>query len=233
MPSRMEKYYKSNEIKRRTAKNQDLYKSIYDEAEYSNVEGISVIEKNEKIDLDKIYELIKGAKKEEEPKREYVPKEYIETIEEEEIKNYDILDVLDKAKNERVENETLNTQYNILKGINLNNNYKAPEVNDEELKIMIDAISNNSKNDFTLDLFDDLKTLHDNNLKEEIEEVEEPTVANIDKSFYTSSLSFTDDDFEQIKDSIKKNSILTKILLFLLGVIIVTGVLLFIYFLIK
>ena len=117
--------------------------------------------------------------------------------------------------------------------LNLNNNYKAPEVNDEELKNMIDAISNNSKNDFTLDLFDDLKTLHDNNLKEEIEEVEEPTVANIDKSFYTSSLSFTDDDFEQIKDSIKKNSILTKILFFLLGVIIVTGILLFIYFLIK
>ena len=38
---------KSNEIKRRTAKNQDLYKSIYEEAEYSNVEGISIIEKNE------------------------------------------------------------------------------------------------------------------------------------------------------------------------------------------
>lgn len=227
MPSRMEKYYKSNEIKRRTTKNQDLYKSIYEEAEYSNVEGISVIEKNEKIDLDKIYELIKGAKKEEKPKEEYTKKQYIEPIIEEEEKNYDILDVLDKAKTERTDKE-LNTQYDILKGISLNDNYKAPDVDDDELKNMIEAISNNSKTDCTSDLLDDLKTIHDNSLKEEIEETNS-NIKNIDKSFYTSSLSFTDDDFEQIKDSIKKNNYLTKILLFILCVIIVTGLMFLIY----
>lgn len=236
MPSRMEKYYKSNEIKRRTAKNEDLYKSIYDAAEYSNVEGISVIEKNEKIDLDKIYELIKGAKKEEEQKKEYVSKKNIEPIIEEENKNYDILDVLSKAKTERVENEAESTQYNILKGLELNKNYKAPEIDNEELKNIIEEITNNSKSD-PLDLFEELKTLHENNLKEEIEEAvdvdENPTYASLDKSFYTSSLSFTDDDFEQIKDSISKNSKLTKVLVFLLGVVIVTGILLLIYILVK
>lgn len=234
MPSRMEKYYKSNEIKRRTAKNQDLYKSIYEEAEYSNVEGISIIEKDEKIDLDKIYELIKNAKKEEKPK-EYIPKQYEEPIIEIEDKNYDILDVLDKAKNERTDKEILNTQYNILKGINLNNNYKAPNVDDEELKRMIEEISENSKNDYTMDLLADLRTIHDSNLREEIEQVEPTSVNidNIDKSFYTSSLSFTDDDFEEIKDSIKKNSNLTKVLLFILSVIIVTGIMFIIYVLIK
>lgn len=231
MPSRMERYYKSNEIKRRTAKNEDLYKSIYEEAEYSNVEGISVIEKNEKIDLDKIYELIQGAKKEEKTK-EYVPKEYVEPIIEEESKNYDILDVLDKAKIERTDKEVLNTKYNILKGINLNDNYKAPNIDDDELKSMIETISNNSKNDYTMDLLDDLKTIHDSSLTKELEEVE-PNISNIDKSFYTSSMSFTDDDFEQIKDSINKNNSLTKILIFILSVIIVTGLMLLVYLIIK
>jgi hypothetical protein len=238
MPSRMEKYYKSNEIKKRTAKNQDLYKSIYDEAEYSNVEGISVIEKNEKIDLDKIYELIKGAKNEKTEIKEEKPKEYIKTYEppiiEQEDRNYDILDVLDKAKEERTDKEALNTQYNILKGINLNDNYKAPNLDDDELKNMIEAISNNSKTDYTSDLLDDLKTIHDSNMKEEIQDAKNmPLASNIDKSFYTSSLSFTDDDFEQIKESIKKNNYLTKILLFILCVIVVTGLMFLIYFIVK
>lgn len=237
MPSRMEKYYNSNEIKRRTTKNQDLYKSIYDEVEYSNVEGISVIEKNEKIDINKIYDLIKGNSetKEEKPK-EYIKKEYIEPVIEDD-KNYDILDVLNKAKNEKIEKENSSTQYNILKNIKLNDNYKAPNVDDDELKNMIEAISNNSKTDYTQDLLDDLKTIHDNSLKEEVLSNDTKTDINInnniDKSFYTSSLSFTDDDFEEIKDSIKKNSNLTKILIFILSIIIISAIVIFISFIIK
>ena len=48
MPSRMERYYNPPEKKSRASKNKELYRTIYDEVEYSNVEGISVIEKNEK-----------------------------------------------------------------------------------------------------------------------------------------------------------------------------------------
>jgi len=220
MPSRMEKYYQSNEVKRRTAKNQDLYKSIYEEAEYSNVEGISIIEKNEKIDLNKIYELLEGAKKEE-IKKEYVPKEEIEPIIIEEEKNYDILDILDKAKNERIEKEEANTQFNVLNRINLSNNYKPPNIDDEELKNMIEAIENN-KNDYTMDLLDDLKTIHDANMKEEKIELEELD-KTIDKSFYTTGLSFSDEDFEQIKDGIKRNNNLTKVLIIILSIVILLG----------
>lgn len=233
MPSRMEKYYTSNEIKRRTAKNQDLYKSIYDGAEYSNVEGISVIEKDEKIDIDKIYELINGAKKEEQ-KKEYLPNQQIEPKTEEEVKNYDILDILSKAKSERPESELSNTKYNILKGINLNDNYETPSVDNSELKNMIEAISNNSKSDYTSDLLDDLKTIHDTKFYEAMKKSEDkPISPEIDKSFYTSSLSFTDDDFEQIKDNIDKNNKLTRVLIFILSVIIVTGIMVLVYLLVK
>jgi len=236
MPSRMEKYYKSNDVKSRAARNQDLYKSIYEEAEYSNVEGISIIEKDEKIDLNKIYELIKNTKKEENIK-EYVPKKYEEPEIVEEDKNYDILDILNKAKNERIDNESSNTQYDILKNIDLKNSYKAPNLDDDELKVMIEAVSMNSKNDMTTNLLDDLRTIHDNSLIEELDltdsNEEESPITNIDKSFYTSSLSFTDDDFEEIKDSIKKNNNLTKILIAILSIIIISGLIFIIYFLIK
>ena len=242
MPSRMEKYY---EMKSRTVKNKELYRTIYDDAEYTNVEGISVIEKNEKIDIEKIKELINGTNNVNKPK-EYKKEEIKPLVEEiEEQKNYDIRDVLDKAKSERTDRDSRysNIQYNVLKNIDLNSDTKVPDnVNEEQLKSMIEAISNNSKNDYTSDLLDDLKSICDPNLKNQVKEEinNEDTQLqntkliqeNLDKSFFTSSMDFSSEDFEdlkEIKENIKKNNLLTKILLFILLVIIIMGVLFLIY----
>ena len=247
MPSRMEKYYSPSENKSRINKNKELYRTIYDEAEYSNVESISVIEKNEKIDIDKIRELINGTNNINKPK--LVKKETILPVveEEEEEKSYDIRDVLDKAKSERQEKTTrfANTQYNILKGISLDSKEVSNSLSEDELKNMIEAISNNSKNGYTTDLLDDLKSIHDPNLAKDIEknvknvtdsddDVQNTKLieANLDKSFFTSSLEFSSDDFDdfkEMKETIKKNNILTKILLFILLVIVITGALFLIY----
>ena len=234
MPSRMEKYYES---KSRAIKNKDLYRTIYDEVEYTNVEGISVIEKNEKIDIEKIKELIKGTNNDNKPK-EYKKEDIKLIVEEiEEQKNYDIRDVLNKAKSERTDRDSKysKTNYNILSESNLNTN-----VTSDQLKDMIETISNNSKNSYTSDLLDDLKSICDPNLKSKIKEQEENNDLqntkliqdNIDKSFFTSSMDFSSEDFEdlkEIKENIKKNNLLTKVLLFILLVIIVTGTLLLIY----
>lgn len=244
MASRMERYYKSSEIKSRSDKNKDLYRTIYDEVEYSNVEGISVIEKNEKIDLNMIRELINGSK--EPPKtrsfKENIAKPIVEEAEEE--KNYDIMDVLNKAKSERSEkdNKVFNTQYNILKGINLDEKNVSDSLDEKELKNMIEAISVNSKAGYTTDLLDDLKSIYDSDMKKDIKtelEKEDESIqntklieSNIDKSFFTSSLDFSSDDFEdlkEIKENIKKNNVLTKILLFILLVIVMTGAMFLIY----
>ena len=242
MPSRMEKYY---ETKSRTSKNKELYRTIYDEAEYTNVEGISVIEKNEKIDIEKIKELINGTNNINKPK-EY-KKENIKPLTEEieEQKNYDIRDVLDKAKSERTDKDSRysNTKYNILKDLDLNSDAKVPDnVNEDQLRSMIEAISNKNKTDMTSDLLDDLKSICDPNLKEQVkEEIKTDDTQlqntkliqeNLDKSFFTSSLDFSSEDFEdlkEIKENIKKNNILTKILLFILLVIIITGVIFLVY----
>ena len=245
MPSRMERYYSPSEKKSRASKNKELYRTIYDEVEYSNVEGISVIEKNEKIDIDKIRELINGTNNVNKPKpiKEEPTLPIVE--EEEEEKSYDIRDVLDKAKSERQDKTSrfANTQYNILKGISLENKEVPNSLSEDELKNMIEAISSNSKNGYTTDLLDDLKSIHDPNLAKEVEKVEVKSdnddvqntkliQSNIDKSFFTSSLEFTSDDFDdfkEMKESIKKNSILTKVLLFILLVIVIVGVLFLIY----
>lgn len=234
MPSRMEKYYES---KSRAIKNKDLYRTIYDEVEYTNVEGISVIEKNEKIDIEKIKELINGTNNVNKPK-EYKKEDIKPLVEEiEEQKNYDIRDVLNKAKSERTDRDSKysKTNYNILSESNLNT-----DVTSDQLKDMIETISNNSKNSYTSDLLDDLKSICDPNLKNKIKEQEENNDLqntkliqdNIDKSFFTSSMDFSSEDFEdlkEIKENIKKNNLLTKVLLFILLVIIVTGTLLLIY----
>ena len=61
MPSRMDRYYNNAESSKnsRSRRNTSLYDSIYDGVEYSNVEGITTIEKKNEIDLDKIRELLK------------------------------------------------------------------------------------------------------------------------------------------------------------------------------
>ena len=247
MPSRMEKYY---ETKSRTTKNKELYRTMYDEVEYTNVEGISVIEKNEKIDIEKIKELINGTNNINKPK-EYKKEEIKPLVEEiEEQKNYDIRDVLKKAKSERTDRDSRysNIRYNVLKNIDLNNETKIPDnVDEDQLKSMIEAISNNSKGELTSDLLDDLKSICDPNLKNEvkseisnIEDKQQETELqntkliqeNLDKSFFTSSMDFSSEDFEdlkEIKENIKKNNLLTKILLFILLVIVITGVLFLVY----
>lgn len=244
MASRMERYYKSSEIKTRSDKNKELYRTIYDEVEYSNVEGISVIEKNEKIDLDMIRQLVNGnsPKKEVKPPKEERIEPVIEPTFEE--KNYDIREVLDKAKSERSDKERKfsNTQYNILKDLEASNKSKEEPLDEDKLKSMIEAISYNSKSGYTTDLLDDLKSIHDPNIKQEIESKlnkEEKDLqdtkaidSNIDRSFFTSSLDLTSADFEdlkEIKENVRKNNVLTRVLLFVLSVVVVTGIIFLIY----
>ena len=237
MKSRMDKYFDTTDTKARTTKNQQLYRTIYDEAEYSNVEGISVIEKNEKINLDMIRDLINKSNnltRVKEEVREPVIKQ--EEILDETEKSYDIRDVLTKAKDGRIpDSRMVDTQYNILKNINLNEQINAPkDIQEEDLKDMIAAISNNSKG-YTTNLLDDLKSIYDPTLHDKIdkqveEEVvkEEPVKNEIDTSFYTSSMGFNNKDFEDAKqteeDDDDQSSIVAKILIAILCLIIVFGI---------
>ncbi|MFA5604114.1 MAG: hypothetical protein WDA12_04640 [Bacilli bacterium] len=260
MSSRMEKYYKTNSnIKRRSVKNEDLYRTIYDVGEYSNIEGIANIEKKNEIDLTQIRELLKSVETNgrEASKPIVSPKTEIEDVSvavmDEEQKSYDIKDVLNKAKDERTEktseyHQLSNTQFNILKKIKIDEPLSEEE--DQGLKELIHTITNTSMlnkledRELSLNLLSSLKDSENTLIKEKshidsVIENEEPKkeeekskIDAIDKSFFTSSLGFCDEDFEDLKDikkTLKKNTFFIKSLTFLL-VSIIIGVIIYVVY---
>lgn len=245
MPSRMERY--ANVNKTRTSKNRDLYDQIYEDKEYTNIEGIVKTPITGNIDIEKIREIINGREETNNGRERRVRQTpQIEQSEENtfiEQKNYDIKDVLDKAKGERNNESTAhhslkNIDLNVLKELKINK--EDFEENSEGLKELINTITSTSMlnkigdKELSLDLLDDLKsnnnTIIDGSdairsvLKEqEVEQKQE--VDEIDKSFYTKSLNLTD-DLEGIngeKSSSKTSILLTRIFIIaasLMGLII-------------
>lgn len=248
MPSRMEKYHNSNENHNsRTSKNNSLYDKLYDNTTYSNVESVTTIEQGGKIDLEKIKKLLQENEEIKEENlsniKKVYPKRSYDNYQEPE-KDYDINVALSKAKDEYIDdnkNRALrNTQYNILKDINIK------EINsdsEESLKELINTITNTSilnklgDKDLSLDMLEDLKSDGKTqiNLKSTDDFIKsantDDNTADLDKSFFTSSLSFGNKDFEELSDiktSLKKNNILISILVIISLVIIITGILFFI-----
>ncbi len=271
MASRMERYYHDNETEgRRSRKNKDLYRTIYDGPAYTNIEGIATMEKTNEIDISKIKEMLKSREdykkqkeyrklmyKELEPKKEPLP----EVVEEEpeQSRNYDIRDILTKAKEEnpeeiKSEHHSLNnTQYNILKNLKMQEKVHKEDYVDEEdpdIKKLINTITNTSMlnkmgdKELSLDLLDDLRsdtitsvsTLPSIHELMDVEDKEPTGEMELDKSFFTSAYSFGDDDFEvdeygNLKP--KKKHIFLKVLIVLTLILILAGVGLLVYTQIK
>ena len=245
MASRMDKYHNnSSSIGTRSVRNEKLYKNIYENSEYSNIEDIATLDKTNEIDLAQIRELLKEReeKKKKQIEKKEIPKVYTKPIYEE--KNYDIRDVLVKAKDEYVPDEKnrslRNTQYNILKNINI----KDEMSKEEQLEIeKTNVLKNLDDNELSLDMLDLKSTgntiVEKTNVGDLLKEVQEAkdkyqpeNEDSLDKSFYTSSLNFKEDDFEQLKDlqdSIDSNNKLIKIL-FVLFLIVIIGVVGFILY---
>ena len=181
MARRMDRYYQTNsENNKRSRRNASLYDSIYDDdIEYSNIEGIARIEKTNEIDINRIREMLRK-EEEKQTRKTFQPivrsesehKELTE-LEHKEDRNYDLKDILTKAKEEKKDEEKdkyrnlKNTQYNILKNIKLDDEIgkvKKAEETKETLKELIDTITNNSllnelaDKDLSLELLEDLKS---------------------------------------------------------------------------
>lgn len=254
MKSRMEKYYENDIPMSRTSKNQELYK----EMNHSDIEGfnvnsnVSVLGDNSNvIDVDKLRDML-DRKYREEPKRKSIkvdiPNE-IPSINLDETKEYDINSILEKARENKTasyEEERFkklrDTQYDILKNLDLPNKKEptAKEKEEEKLMDLIHTITikeNEMKEDASdpLDLFTDLKgsghteVIHGlreeiektinvpKETKEEIEQaVKQEVKKEIDNSFYTNSMSFTQsdfDDFNDLKEEVKSHKTVIAVLI--------------------
>lgn len=243
MASRMDRYYEKPKIpKARIIRNEQLYKQIQDLNEYSNIGAVTTISKTNEIDITKVKEMIKNRENYKKEKKyqdalninneDMKPKKDNKFLEQE--RNYDIMDVLSKAKNHHEEdgrNRSLkNTNYDVLKNLNLRStNYDDSE---EELKDLINTITSKKSLDDDIGLFDDLtadtmvgeassirKILAEEKRQQEFVD----NTAEMDKSFFTSAVSFSKKDFEDLKNmkhNVKRNHLLLIIILCIIFIVI-------------
>lgn len=263
MASRMDRYYQSNNKRiDRSTKNKDLYKKVNTNSK--DIASISSINRYNEIDISKIKDIVNNRetyKKEKELRQTMknsslkfsIPEEMndnpvydvmdikpekIEKIELTTPKNYDLSDVLNKAKDEHNENDTKNRnlknlEYTDLNSLNLHNKeYKDSEA---ELKDLINTIHNTSKLHKLGDdvgLLDELKAdtmVGDASsikkvLEKEINEEKKDDTKELDKSFFTSTYDFNDDDFDEelAKHSKKKKIIIVIIISLVVAITIST-----------
>ncbi len=213
-------------LKSRTELNSELYQNneidSYNKIDLnSNVSILNTDAQN--IDVDLIREMLDKKYRDNIPKRKSIAIEMDdEEIYKEKIntKEYDINEILAKAKTEQdidYNKERLkklrNTNYHILQNLDLDTDKKEEEYNSEnELMTLINTITKleldnqekaNREAEDLLDLGDTTSTM---------QPIENKTIEN---SFYTGNLSVSNKDFEDFKDiqnDIKSNSILIKIL---------------------
>lgn len=250
MPSRMNKYYEED-TKSRLTRNDALYKSLYETSDYSNISSVATLEKTNEIDIEKVRQLIKDRENYKKQKEYYdliKKEEQVKPKQElflEEEKSYDIKDVLSKAKEERQVDEKeeflKNKHYDYLLNSQIYNKQREIELNEKEekLKEIINTITSTielnklSNKDLSLNLLDDLKgntkEIADTSVRKIIEEEKERKAkldkenSEMDKSFYTSSINFSDKDFDDIipsKVEKKKTNVLIKVMLLVILLII-------------
>lgn len=254
--SRMDRYNKETTSNLRSNKNQELYKSIYELGEYSNIEGIATIDKSNEVDITKVKNMLKNREsyqqqkelRELSKKEPEVPKYDFYDIDESD-KVYDIRDILTKAKVNKPteENKSLdNVNFEILKELKEKHDHEEEKENVHEV---LDEISNTSKlnklsdSELGIDMFSDLqsntiveskeaiKSLLDE-VKQKEEEKNANTATNIDKSFFSTSLNFATDDFEELKDlkkSVKKNNYLVRILVYVILLSVAGAIIYFVF----
>ena len=236
MASRMERYYNAEE---RSKKNRSLYNQINNLENYTNIEGVVDISNSNEININTVKKLI-NQDKDSMLEKSSRSNDNIEKSNVEEEKNYDLNDVLKKAKHDHSDKDIKHRklkihQYEILK--KLKEEQPDNEKIDELLNTM--ALSDTSGDD--LGFFDDLKsnTMIGNEasaIKEVLNEAKEDTdesiidedsdtsaLKNLDKSFYTSSFNFSDKDFDDLKnldDTLKRNNKLIRILIILFSITI-------------
>lgn len=217
MASRMDRYRIEEG---RSVRNQNIYKELEELGTYTNIEGIASIEGSNEIDISKIKEMLKNREnyqKEKRYKELLNNEEKVEISEkpsEEEQKNYDIKDVLSDALKSRKITENDNhkielSKYEIIK-----------EIIDKKNKKKDDEVANSNLLDNLIDQNEE-KGNTDLTIKQVIDEARNEQDDEMDKSFFTSSLSLTSSDFEDLKlmhTDIKKNNKLLKVISVIMGI---------------
>jgi len=235
----MDKYeLETPELKKRTERNKELYHS-YETPDYDKFDvnsNVSVLKSNAReIDVDQIRDMLDKKYRDNLPKRKSIELPRIEEEFEkdplEDTKEYDLNSILSKVKDEKIINydkERLNKTASSEELINkINEKYGHNDLDDDEdeLKELINTITalelKNQSNDAELLGLD----------ANEDDTIVSKNTSIIEKKpeqdFYTGQLAVTDDDFEDFKDmqdDIKSNTVFVKILAFVFIVVLIAAI---------
>ncbi len=231
MNSRMDKYeIDIPELNKRTERNKALYEANdmgnYDKFDINS--NIEVLKDNARsIDVDQIRDMLDKKYRDNLPQRksidlpEYEEPEVKDNLED--TKEYDLNSILSKVKEERVvnyDNLRLNSASSSQELVEkINKKYNKDEKQEQELRELIDTITslelkNQKKDADLLGLSDDEPTKTDNSI----------VMPKVEEDFYTGKLAVTEDDlddFKDMQDDIKSNSIFIKILVFIIILIFI------------
>lgn len=235
MLSRMDRYRETeNKTKSRSESNQELYKRIYDNAEYTNIEKVVTTSNANEVNIDNIRQMIAELENEqhrrqivrrdiEEPKLIEVPKD--------DGRSYDIRDIMAQAKSERPPEtkkyrSLKNNEYSILNNIDLPKE-KTAEEKENDLQELMNTLTNASlinqmgDKELSLNLLDDLRsetTIDDSKsiraiIEEEMEKEREKTreLAKTLTNQYRdleNNFGFNSKDFDGASDKKKSNNFL-------------------------
>ena len=267
MASRMDRYYNSNNSgMERSRKNKDLYRRVHNES--SGIDSINSISRANEIDLSRLKNIVsdREAYNKERKLRESIGKsglnidiptkgdnadsydimdikpEKIEVSEtKEEVKNYDLSAVLNKAMDDYNETDSKNRNLKNLEYTDLNHlNLRKKEYKNSELELkdMINSIHNTSNLNKLEDdalLLDSLKAdtmVGDSSIKKVIEqdtvETRKDDTKELDKSFFTNTFDFADEDFDELLA--RKHGKKKKIIIAIIICLLVAGIICTLYF---
>ena len=236
MATRMDRYYQKESSGSRSKKNKNLYNTIYSYGSYSNIEGVADAPKSNEVDITEVKRMLDNREKYQKQRRyrnltnkdiDYErPKprpRYVEDTE----RDYDIRDVLSKAREEKEpddkERVLRNTNFDILKDLHLDGERKKmlDDETSEDLQDMLKTITdtslaNKNDDDLAADLFsdlkgDDTKVGEIKNINELIDENEKSRV--MDDTFFTSSIKLNKFDFEGSKRKVSVFNVLVVMVL--------------------
>lgn len=236
MNSRMDKYTETPNLKSRSEKNKNLYEQIKNaEIEKFDIHSnATIIEEDiNKIDVDKIRDMLDKRYRDSIPKRSLNVEQYEDDSVEEKLqdtKEYDINAILEKAKKTQdvdYEKERLkkvhDTQYDILKKLNIDNDEEDEELEDSEENIVnlintITALEMKNKesvsgNTTALDLLSDLKDSDTDVVYKTMELDKEIISEKSTESLDEEDLSIEEkyDDFKELEKDLKSNNIAIKV----------------------
>lgn len=246
MKTRMDKYTETPLLKSRSEKNKELYEQIKntDIDKFEVNSNATLLEEDvNSIDVNKIKDMLDRKYRNDLSKRSLVS--YEETYEEEKLvdtKEYDINAILEKAKKDQnvdYDKERLkkvhDTQYDILKNLNIENKEEEIEDTEENIMNLINTITalemkhkeESSGNTTALDLLSDLSDSDIDSVYKTMEldkdKISEATKENLDEEDLSIEEKY--DDFKELEKDLNSNNIAIKVVIIIfLVIVLIIGV---------